>query len=356
MLRRKFWKGKKVFVTGHTGFKGSWLSFWLSMLGAEVTGYALKPPTNPSFFKLCRIDKIVNSIIGDITDLKSLKKLIISKKPEIVIHMAAQSLVRESYLDPINTYITNVMGLVNMFEAVRAGKNIRAVINVTTDKCYENNYSNKPFKENAPLGGFDPYSNSKACSELITSSYRNSFFNPDNYKKHGIAIATARAGNVIGGGDWAKDRLIPDFVRSILNKEVVYIRNPKAIRPWQHVLDPLNGYLMLAENLYKFGPKYGEAWNFGPDINESRDVEWIVRKLCKKWGNGANYKIDRGKHPHEAPYLRLDCMKAKIKLGWAPKWGLETSLNKIVDWTKVYANNKDLRKISYLQINEFMES
>ncbi len=353
MLRERFWKGKKVLVTGHTGFKGSWLSLWLSLLGAEVTGYALKPPTKPSLFKLCGIDKVMNSVAGDITDLVSLKKLVISIRPEIVIHLAAQSLVRESYLDPLNTYNTNVTGLVNLFEAVRACDNIRAVINVTTDKCYANNYSNKPFKENEALGGFDPYSNSKACSELITSSYRSSFFNPDDYKKHGVAIATARAGNVIGGGDWAKDRLIPDFVRSILSGRMIHIRNPQAIRPWQYVLDPLNGYLMLAENLYKFGPKYGEAWNFGPDFKEARDVEWVVKKLCKKWGDGAKYKIDRGKHPHEAPYLRLDCMKAKRKLGWVPKWDLETGLDKIIDWTKAYAEKDDLRQISYSQIEGF---
>lgn len=356
MLERNFWRGKKVLVTGHTGFKGSWLCLWLSLLGAEVVGYALKPPTKPSLFEICKIDKIIKSTIGDITDLVKLKKVFTAFKPEIVIHMAAQSLVRESYIDPCNTYSTNVIGTINLFEAVRACANIRAVINVTTDKCYKNDDRQKSFRENDALGGFDPYSSSKACSELVTSAYRSSFFNPDDYKKHRVAIASVRAGNVIGGGDWAKDRLIPDFVRAVLSGDKIYVRNPKAIRPWQHVFEPLSGYLILAEKLYKYGQKYGDAWNFGPDFKGTKNVEWIIRKLCGKWGKGAAYEINKGKHPHEAACLRLDCVKAQKKLGWRPSWDLETSLDKIIEWTKVYQKKDNLRQLSCSQIEEFMRA
>lgn len=354
MVEENFWRGKKVLITGHTGFKGSWLSLWLSLLGAEVVGYALKPPTRPSLFEICKIDEVVQSTIANIIDLPKLKRLFTLAKPEIVIHMAAQALVRDSYKDPLNTYSTNVMGTINLFEAVRGCKNVRVVINVTTDKCYANNDMRKPFKEEDALGGFDPYSNSKACSELITSSYRCSFFNPSDYKKHGVAIASARAGNVVGGGDWANDRLIPDFIRAFLNGDRMHIRNPKAIRPWQHVLDPLNGYLILAEKLYKYGCRYGEAWNFGPSLKEIKNVEWMIKRLCSKLGDKAMYTVDKRKHPHETVCLKINCSKVKKKLGWAPMWNLEISLDKIIEWTKAYQENINMRQLCYLQIKEFM--
>jgi CDP-glucose 4,6-dehydratase len=353
-LEVNFWNKKRVFITGHTGFKGSWLSLWLNYLGAEVTGYALNPPTDPSLFDLCDIDGIIDSIIADIRDQKKLIETMTSIEPEIVIHMAAQPLVRESYNDPVETFDINVLGTVNLFEAVRRSKSVRAVVNVTTDKCYENKDTLKAYKETDPLGGFDPYSTSKACSELATASYRSSFFNPKDFKSHSVAIATARAGNVIGGGDWADDRLVPDFVRSILSNQEIKIRNPKAIRPWQHVLEPLSGYLMLAEKLYKHGPKYSEAWNFGPDRKDAISVEWIIKKLCEKWGEEASYKIDQGKHPHEAHYLILDHSKATSKLGWKPKWGLETALDKIVGWTKAYKDHEDVTEVCLGQIKEYL--
>ena len=356
MDNKDFWKGRKVFITGHTGFKGSWLSLMLSFLGADVTGYALKPPTRPSLFELCNIGRTIDSNIGNILDIKRLKRMIKTAKPEIVIHMAAQAIVRQSYQDPLETYHTNMIGTANLFEAVRSCNSIKAVINVTTDKCYDNPGKRAPFKEDEKLGGYDPYSNSKACSELVTSSYRSSFFNPGSYKKHRVAIASARAGNVIGGGDWAKDRLIPDFVRSILAGKKIDIRNPKAIRPWQHVLDPLKGYLMLAEKLCQKGVLYGEAWNFGPDAKERRSVEWVVKKLCNMWGDGADYRVDKKIHPHEASYLQLDCSKAHKLLAWRPKWHIETALDKIVEWTKTYKDDrKNIKSVCLRQINEFMK-
>jgi CDP-glucose 4,6-dehydratase len=351
-MAMKFWQGKKVFLTGHTGFKGSWLSLWLDSLGAEVTGYALKPPTDPSLFEICELEDRIDSIIGDIRDKKSLIKTVLSVEPDIIIHMAAQPIVRESYRDPFGTYETNVMGTVNLLEAVRQSKSVRAVVNVTTDKCYENKETLRAYKETDPMGGFDPYSNSKACSELVTASYRSSFFNPLDHAKHKVAIATARAGNVIGGGDWASERLIPDFVRAILNKETIRVRNPKAIRPWQHVLEPLSGYMMLAEKLYTHGPKYSEGWNFGPSRTDAKPVEWIVKNLCKKW-EGSAYSIDKGRHPHEANYLILDNSKANKRLGWSPKWDLSQALDKVVDWTKAYQDKEDIYDICIEQISEY---
>jgi len=350
MINKNFWKDKRVFLTGHTGFKGAWLSLWLNLLGAKVTGYALNPPTNPSLFKLCKIEELVTSVIGDIRDLENLQKALFKAKPDIVIHMAAQPLVRDSYKNPVDTYSTNVMGTVNLLEAVRICKTVRAFINVTTDKCYENKERAAGYCEDEPLGGYDPYSSSKACSEIVTAAYRNSFFNPKEYSAHGVGIATARAGNVVGGGDWAQDRLIPDFVRAILSNKKITIRNPKAIRPWQHVLEPLFGYLLLAEKLYENGAKYSQAWNFGSDEKDSRSVLWIVKKLCFKWGEAASYEIDKGKHPHEAHYLKLDCTKVKKRLDWNPKWDLEKALDKIVEWTRAYKERKDLRRVCYNQI------
>jgi CDP-glucose 4,6-dehydratase len=349
-----FYKGKKVFLTGHTGFKGSWLCLWLHALGAEVRGYALDPPTDPSLFELCNIDQLVQSTIADVQDGSSLTKAMLAAQPEIVIHMAAQPLVRDSYKIPVETYAINVMGTVNLFEAVRACKTVKAVINVTTDKCYVNKEWLWGYRENEPLGGYDPYSNSKACSELVTSAYRSSYFNPSDHTTHGVGVASARAGNVIGGGDWATDRLIPDIIRAILDNKKVIIRNPEAIRPWQHVLEPLSGYLALAQKLYEDGPRYSEAWNFGPDDSDAKPVEWLVRQLCSKWGNNVSYTIDQGEHPHEAHYLKLDCSKAKMELGWQPKWDLEMALNSIVEWTKVYAAQKDVAAICRKQIQEYV--
>ena len=352
---RQFWRGKKVLITGHTGFKGAWLCLWLNALGADVYGYALEPPTNPSLFELCQVDSMVNSNFADVRDGESLRSAMENARPEVVIHMAAQSLVRESYNSPADTYATNVMGTVNLFEAARHCSSVRAVVNVTTDKCYENKEWPWGYRENEPMGGYDPYSSSKGCSELVTASYRQSFFNPENYDRHGVAVASARAGNVIGGGDWAVDRLICDCVRALLQKEEIFIRNPNAIRPWQHVLEPLSGYLLLAQRLYENGPEFAEAWNFGPDDADARPVAWVVQRLCELWGKGAAYRINQGDHPHEANYLKLDCSKAKSLLGWQPQWNLEESLGHIVDWTKGYQKGMNVRAICLEQIAAYQK-
>src|SRR5450759_4295801 len=305
-INKQFWNKKRVLITGHTGFKGSWLILLLHNMRSEVYGYALEPPTNPNMFEEAKIAGLVNSNIGDIRDYDKLLSTIQLVNPEIVIHMAAQPLVRESYKNPVDTYSTNVMGTVNLLEAIRKTPGIKAVVNVTTDKCYENREWRWGYRENEPMGGYDPYSNSKGCSELVTSAYRNSFFNAKDYQKHGVALASARAGNVIGGGDWAEDRLIPDFIRAISKGEEVKIRSPYAIRPWQHVLEPLSGYLMLAERLYSAGPSFAEGWNFGPEDSDSKSVEWITNKICQFWGNEASYELDKNPQPHESSYLKLD--------------------------------------------------
>jgi CDP-glucose 4,6-dehydratase len=353
MIDKPFWRNKRVFITGHTGFKGSWLCLWLHSLGAEVHGYALEPPTEPSLYRTCGVDSLVRSTISDVRDGDALKKAVIASGAHIAIHMAAQPLVRDSYKIPVETYTVNVIGTVNFLEAIRASKTVKAVINVTTDKCYENREWVWGYRENEPLGGYDPYSNSKACSELVTSAYRNSYFNPRDYQQHGVGIASARAGNVIGGGDWATDRLVPDFIRAILKGETVRIRSPRAVRPWQHVLEPLSGYLVLAERLYHDGPRYAGAWNFGPEGADARPVEWLVRRLCEKWGKGAAYTIDDASHPHEAHYLKLDCSKAKAELGWRPRWGLDKALESIVAWTRVFAEGRDVQAAAREQIGEY---
>lgn len=353
MLKQQFWQRKKVFITGHTGFKGTWLSLWLAQLGAEVTGYALQPPTDPSLFELCALNTCMHSHIGDVRDYEHLLKTLKEATPEIVFHLAAQPLVRESYKNPVETYAINVMGTAHLLEAMRQLDTVRAVVNITTDKCYENKEWMWGYRENEPMGGYDPYSNSKACSELVTSAFRSSFFNPADYEKHGVAIATARAGNVIGGGDWAADRLIPDSIRAIEAGEKILIRNPSAIRPWQHVFEPLSGYLMLAERLHQEGTAFAEGWNFGPEDNDTKSVEGTVQQLCQLWGESASYEIDSGKHPHEANCLKLDCSKAKTRLDWHPQWCLEDALTRIVFWHKAYREKKDMSAVCLQQIADY---
>lgn len=348
-VSRKFWKGKKVLVTGHTGFKGSWLSFWLQTMGADVTGYALTPPTKPSLFELLKLKSKIKSLHGDVRDLNLLKRHV--PDAEIVFHLAAQPLVLESYKNPVDTYATNVMGIINLLEACRENKNLKAIVNVTTDKCYENREKpEKAYKENEPMGGFDPYSNSKACSELVTDSYRKSFYNSG--KK--IGIATARAGNVIGGGDFAADRLIPDCIRGVMKGEKIIVRNPDSTRPWQHVLEPLSGYLMLAESLYVSPGEFSSGWNFGPKEKDAKSVLYIMDIFCKFWGEEAAYKIKRNaRAPHEAGYLKLDSFKAQRKLLWKPRWNSETAVKKTVEWYKVYRSKGNLDQMTSEQIESY---
>jgi len=355
MVDLSVYRGKKVFLTGHTGFKGSWLCLLLYHLGAKVYGYALNPPTHPSLYETAEIDELIHSSIADVRDYQALLKALSEVQPDIVFHLAAQPLVRDSYKNPIDTYAINVMGPVNLLESIRHTLSVRAIVNVTTDKCYENKEWMWGYRENEPMGGYDPYSNSKGCSELVTSSFRNSFFNPAEYgKTHQVALASARAGNVIGGGDWAEDRLIPDFIRAIHGKEKVLIRSPYAIRPWQHVLEPLYGYLVLAAKLYTEGCKYAEGWNFGPNDSDAKPVEWIINTICTLWGENASYALDNQPQPHEATYLKLDCSKAKARLSWYPKWNIETALNQIVSWTKAYYGGKNMRTVCYSQIEQYL--
>jgi len=350
-----FWRAKKVFLTGHTGFKGSWLSLWLQQLGAEVTGYALQPPTNPSLFEVANVAQGMTSIIGDIRDGEALTRAMRAAAPDIVIHMAAQPLVRRSYVDPVETYSTNVMGTVHLLEAVRQTPSVRAVVNVTSDKCYDNKEWVWGYREEEAMGGFDPYSNSKGCAELVTGAYRNSFFNPAKYTEHRVALASARAGNVIGGGDWAEDRLIPDILRAIAENRPVVIRSPHAIRPWQHVLEPLSGYLLLAQKLCEQGTDYAEGWNFGPNDEDAKPVQWIVERLTRQWGDGASWQLDEGDHPHEAHYLKLDCSKAKMRLDWQPRWGLAHTLEMIVAWQRAKLSQEDMRSLTLKQIAQYAQ-
>ena len=351
-----FWQGKRVFLTGHTGFKGGWLSLWLQQLGAEVTGYALEAPTTPSLFEVANVARGMVSIIGDVRDGEALKRVMAQARPEIVIHMAAQPLVRYSYVNPVETYATNVMGVVNLLEAVRATPGVRSVVNVTSDKCYENREWPWGYRENEAMGGYDPYSNSKGCAELVTAGYRSSFFNAEKYAEHGIALGSGRAGNVIGGGDWAMDRLIPDMLRAIGVGQPVMIRNPHSIRPWQHVLEPLSGYLTLAEKLYTEGPVHAEGWNFGPHDTDAKPVEWIIERMTHEWGAGASWSLDGQDHPHEATYLKLDCSKARGQLGWHPRWDIGQTIAKIVEWHKACDQGADMRAMTLAQITTYQNT
>jgi len=347
MIDQEFWKGKRVFLTGHTGFKGSWLSLWLCSLGAEVRGYALNPPTSPSLFNEAKIDTILDSQIADIRDQDILYESMTGFNPDILIHMAAQSLVRYSYDAPIETYEVNVIGTAKVLEVARSCPNLKAIVNITTDKCYENDDRSEGYKENDPMGGYDPYSSSKGCAELVASSYRRSFL-----QDQGIGIASVRAGNVIGGGDWADDRLIPDILRSFEKNKPVVIRNPKATRPWQHVLEPLSGYLLLAQNLYKDQKKYAEGWNFGPNEKDVQPVDWILNKMISKWPN-SSWELDNNSSPHEADFLKLDISKAKSKLGWSPVWELSQTLERIVSWHQAWLNKEDMQAVCLTEIEEY---
>lgn len=356
MRSSTFWQGKRVFVTGHTGFKGSWLSLWLQELGAELTGYSLEAPTQPSLFETARVGSGMQSIIGDIRDANALAEAMALSAPEIVIHMAAQPLVRYSYDHPVETYSTNVMGLVNLFESVRNTPSVRAVVNVTSDKCYENREWHWGYRENEAMGGYDPYSSSKGCAELVTSAYRRSYFSASRGGRKPVALASARAGNVIGGGDWALDRLIPDIMRAISGNKTTSIRSPHAVRPWQHVLEPISGYLVLAERLYEEGAAFADGWNFGPSDEDAKPVQWIVEHLTQAWGPGASWQLDPVPGPHEATFLKLDCSKARAVLNWTPAWGLSQSLDKIVEWYRAYVQGEDMRSMTISQINQYQQA
>ena len=360
LAKTDFWPGKRVFVTGHTGFKGGWLSLWLQEMGAEVTGYALPPNTNPSMFDGAKVANGMTSIIGDVRDFGGLNAAMKAAQPEIVLHLAAQPLVRLSYAEPRETYATNVMGTVNLLDAVRTTSSVCAVVIVTSDKCYENRElgaAHGGYVETDAMGGYDPYSSSKGAAELVTSAYRQSYFHPDRYSEHGVAVASARAGNVIGGGDWCEDRLIPDFIRAMTVGESLKIRNPHATRPWQHVLEPLSGYLQLAERLVADGGKFASAWNFGPADNDTHPVDWIAERLVGLWKNGAAWQLDGGNHPHEAKYLKLDSTKARTELGWAPKLHLEDALGWLVAWYQAHGSGgADIRGFTLKQIREYEQA
>ena len=346
-LLNSFYKDKNIFITGHTGFKGSWMSIWLESLGANLTGYSNEIPTSPSLYSLTKLKDRMNAVSSDIRDIEKLKNALIKSNPEIIFHFAAQSLVRKSYNDPINTFTTNIMGTVNLLEIAREMKNLKAIIVVTSDKCYHNNESIWGYRETDPLGGHDPYSASKGCVEILVSSYQSSFFNDFN---HNALVASVRAGNVIGGGDWSQDRIIPDLIKSFINNKPVKIRNLNAIRPWQHVLEPLLGYLMLAKKLYEKNTNYAESWNFGPIDNDSKSVKWIVEKSIEIWGGNSSWLDDRNvNNPHEAKYLKLDSSKAISNLNWNPKWNAEETLLKTIRWYKSY-HESDQNKIDLYKL------
>jgi len=349
VINSYFWKNKKVLVTGHTGFKGSWLCLWLQQLGAKVTGFGLEPSASPSLFNLARVSSEMDSVYGDIRNLIELKRIFFKTQPDIIIHMAAQALVRYSYHNPVETYQTNVMGTLHVLEGIRCSNSIKAAVMVTTDKCYENREQLVPYRENDPMGGHDPYSSSKGCAELLISSYRNSYFTSDKQ----AAIASARAGNVIGGGDWSSDRLIPDLVKAAKENKVLKIRNPAALRPWQHVLEPLSGYLILAEKLYSQGRKYSGPWNFGPNLKDTKSVIWIVEQIAKQWPDFC-WEIDSQKNLHESQILSLDSTKAQQKLGWNSNWSIEEALQKTIEWHKAEQDGQEMKHICLKQIKQYV--
>jgi len=352
-----FWKSKKVFLTGHTGFKGAWLSLWLSSMGAKVTGFSLSPKTFPNLYEVLGINRlIISSVIGDITDLGCLQKAMNASDPDIVIHMAAQPLVRYSYSHPVETYATNVLGTVHLLEATRLNKSIRATIIITTDKCYENKEWVWSYRENESMGGVDPYSSSKGCAELVTSAYRESFFSVKSFHEHQNAIASARAGNVIGGGDWSNDRLVPDAIMAFERDVPLIIRNPNATRPWQHVLEPLSGYLVLAESLYEKGPDYVGAWNFGPEDKDVKTVKDVIDLISEGWGSNSNWQKGSSDNLHEAQLLKLDCSKANFYLDWRSKWSVNKAIEKILDWQRAYKSKIDMQMFSLSQISSYCES
>ena len=344
-----FWNGKKVYLTGHTGFKGSWLSLWLQSMGAIVKGFSLDVNTTPALFTKANVAAEMESEIGDIRNLVQLTKSMVSFSPEILIHMAAQPLVRLSYQEPLDTYTTNVIGTVNVLEAARSCPSLKAIVSVTTDKCYENKEWDWGYRESEPMGGHDPYSSSKGCAELVTAAYRRSFFSSED----SASLASARAGNVIGGGDWAKDRLIPDILRAFEKSEPVVIRNPLSTRPWQHVLEPLSGYLVLAQQLYLHGNSFAEGWNFGPKDEDCKPVSWVLDKMVETWGGDAIWNLDKESNPHEAGFLKLDCSKAASRLEWKPKWDLQFALKAIVNWHKIYQNGGDIKKQCLTEIYNY---
>jgi CDP-glucose 4,6-dehydratase len=349
LVKTSPWQGRRVLVTGHTGFKGGWLSLWLHQLGAEVTGLSLAPPTDPSFFEQTRLQELVDHVEGDIRDLDTVRKVIAFARPEIVFHLAAQPLVRYSYDNPVETYATNVMGTVHVLEAARRSDSVKAVVCVTTDKCYENREQLWPYRECDPMGGHDPYSSSKGAAELVISAYRRSY--PD-----GPAIASVRAGNVIGGGDWAQDRLVPDLVRALLAGERPSIRNPGSIRPWQHVLEALGGYLMIAERLLEGDRQAATAWNFGPSDDDAKPVGWIVDEMLGAWGSRPGWDRPDGPQPHEAVLLKLDCSRARSELGWRPQFDLRQALAKVVEWHSAVRDGADARDISLRQLSAYGET
>ncbi len=350
-MNPSFWKDKKVLLTGHTGFKGGWLSLWLQAMGAQVHGYALAPLKQPNFFTLTNVEEsMASNTIADIRDLQKIKKLMEQVKPEIVFHMAAQPLVKYSYTEPVETYAVNVMGTVNLLEAVRYSSSVKVVVNITTDKCYENREWFSAYKEDDALGGYDPYSSSKACSEIVTAAYRQSFL-----AESSIGVASARAGNVIGGGDWSNDRLLPDFFRAIAKNQALVIRSPNAVRPWQHVLEPLSGYLMLAEKIYFEPLKFAGPWNFGPLDDDAQTVSSILSKIAEKLPN-TKWRLDDTPQLHEAGLLRLDISKAKSLLNWVPRWSLNESLDKVIVWQKAFDSKSDMKKFSLLQIDQYQSA
>lgn len=346
MVDAGFWRGRRVLVTGHTGFKGSWLSLWLTSLGAEVTGFALAPPTTPSLFEEARVEELLTSVLGDLRDAAVVADVVATTQPEVVFHLAAQPLVRASYADPVGTYATNVLGTVHLLEAVRASTDVRVVVNVTSDKAYENTEQARGYRETDPMGGHDPYSSSKGCAELVTAAYRRSFL------QGRTALASARAGNVIGGGDWAEDRLVPDLLRAFAEGRDAEIRNPTSTRPWQHVLEPLSGYLVLAERLWNDGDAVSGGWNFGPRDEDARPVADVADALVAAWGEGSGWHTDGREHPHEATYLHLDTTKAREELGWRPRWDFDRAVAHTVAWHRDWLAGGDPRALVLTQITD----